>query len=237
MHRVILITQREFAELFAQPLQAVAPGLRVEFAWSLEQLKEAVERQPEGTRLISLGSDIIVPAEILSRLNGPAYNFHPGPPAYPGIFPSVFALYDRATHFGVTLHEMAPQIDSGPIVAVDTFAVPESWDRLALDTATFAALQNLLARMAPLLADVDVPLTTISEAWTGPRRTRKEFNALCHMPEDVSADEFARRYRAVGEGPEHALTISRFGRVFRLENIRNDAVVRGGQPVRASEAP
>ncbi len=232
MHRLILITQREFAEILAQPLQAAVPDLRIEFAWSADELRQAVIRQPEATRLVSLGSDIIVPADVLGRLPGPAYNFHPGPPAYPGIFPSVFALYDGAEHFGVTLHEMAPKVDSGAIVAVDTFAVPEDWDRLALDTATFAALQNLLARTAPHLANVDVPLPTISEAWTGTSRTRKDFNALCHMPEDVSADEFARRYRAVGEGPEHALTISRFGRIFRLMSKQHDGVVRGGQRVR-----
>ncbi len=237
MHRVILITQREFAELFAQPLQAAAPGLRVEFAWSAEQLAQAVGREPASTRLISLGSDIIVPAEVLSRLPGPAYNFHPGPPSYPGIFPSVFALYDGAEHFGVTLHEMAAEVDSGAIVAVDTFPIPAAWDRLALVTATFAALQNMLARTAPQLADVDIPLPTASESWGGPRRTRKEFDALCHLPEDADQAEFAQRYRAIGEGPEHALSITRFGRVFRLESMKNDAIVRGGQPDRSSEAP
>ena len=233
MRRVILITHREFADIVAQLMQAAAPDLRVEFAWTLDQLAVSIGRAPEGTRLISLGSDIIVPADLLNRLVSPAYNFHPGPPAYPGIFPSIFALYDGARQFGVTLHEMAPQVDSGPIVAVDTFEIHPEWDRLALDTATFTALQGLLSRMAPQLANFDVPLPTISQQWSEYRRTRKDFDALCRMPEDVSEVEFARRYRAVGEGPEHALTITRFGRVFRLENLRSDTVVRGGRPVTA----
>jgi len=236
VHRIILIAQREFAELVARPFQVAAPSLRVEFAWTLGQLTESIHRDPADTRLISLGSDIIVPAEVLNRLPGPAYNFHPGPPTYPGIFPSVFALYDNAKTFGVTLHEMAPQIDSGPIAAVDTFEIKPEWDRLALDTTTFAALQNMLEKFAPQLVNIHTPLPKASLEWGKPRRTRKDFETLCKLPEDVDEAEFERRYRAIGEGPEHALTITRFGRAFRLEGIRTEGVVRGGQPVVQSNA-
>ena len=235
MHRVILITQREFAELVAQPLQVAAPGLRVEFAWTANQLAESIHRDPAETRLISMGSDIIVPAELLNCLPGPAYNFHPGPPDYPGIFPSVFALYDGAKEFGVTLHEMAPLVDSGPIVAVDTFEIQLEWDRLSLDTATFAALQHMLARFAAQLANVETTLPTTSKEWSEPRRTRKDFESLCHLGEEDNEAEFARRYRAIGEGPEHSLKVARFGRTFRLESERDNGVVRGGQPAKLPE--
>jgi methionyl-tRNA formyltransferase len=230
VHRIILITQREFAELVAQPLQAAAPSLRVEFAWTRDQLAEIIHRESSNARLISLGSDIVVPADLLSRLPGPAYNFHPGPPNYPGIFPSVFALYDNAKEFGVTLHEMAPQVDGGSIVAVDAFDIQLEWDRLALDTTTFAALQNMLSRFAPQLVNIDTPLQRTPTEWGSPNRRRKDFEALCFLPENIDETEFARRYRAVGEGPEHALTIKRFGRTFRLASLSADGVVRGGQP-------
>lgn len=231
MQRIILITQREFTDLVTQPLQTAAPGVRIEFAWTLDQLTESILRDPAETRLISLGSDIIVPAELLNRLPGPAYNFHPGPPEYPGIFPSVFALYDGVKKFGVTLHEMAPQIDSGSIIAVDEFQTQPECDRLALDTATFATLRNMLEKFAPQLVDVDTPLPKSSLEWLGPRRTRKDFEELCQLPEDADEAEFRRRYRAVGEGPEHALTIERYGRKFYLASTHNESVVRGGQPV------
>ena len=164
-----------------------------------------------------------------ARLSLGAYNFHPGPPEYPGIFPSVFALYAGEKNFGVTLHEMAAVVDSGPIVAVERFAIKPEWDRLALDTATFTALTHLLARCAGHLNDTNTPLAHASETWGTPRRTRKDFDSLCRLPEDASAEEFIRRYRAVGEGPEHALTVSRFGRTFALQPTRGGDVVRGGQ--------
>ena len=209
-----------------------AQGATVEVASQLAELEQRLAQGTNDCRLISFGSGIIVPAAILDRLKGQAYNFHPGPPQYPGIFPSVFALYDQVSEFGVTLHEMAPRVDSGAIVAVLNFPVPPTWDRLALDTATFGALVRLLDHLAPKLADARVTLPRLKHDWQPPRRTRKDFEALCQLPENTTAEEFARRYRAVGEGPEHALTLTRFGRTFRLESQNTSEVVRGGQSLK-----
>jgi methionyl-tRNA formyltransferase len=228
--RLILLTEPAFADAVAAPLRA--QGADVEVAATLADLARAGTAGDPDCRLISFGSGVIVPSVILEGLAGPAYNFHPGPPQYPGLFPSVFALYDQVTEFGVTLHEMAAKVDSGAIVAAMNFPVPPAWDRLALDTATFGALLRLLEHMAPKLVDVRTPLPRLKQSWQPPRRTRKDFDALCALPENATTEEFARRYRAVGEGPEHALSFTRFGRIFRLES-QGEHVVRGGQPVKS----
>jgi methionyl-tRNA formyltransferase len=224
LSRLILLTQREFAPAVAAPLQAASADVRL--AESLSELETLLTGG--SARLVSFGSGVIVPAQLLAQTAG-AYNFHPGPPSYPGIFPSVFALYDGARSFGVTLHEMTAQVDAGPIVAAETFTIAPHYDRLALDTATFGALMGILKKNAALLADTSKPLPRINAAWGARTYTRKDFDALCRLPDDVSDEEFARRYRAVGEGPEHALTITRFGRAFRLESRNGGPVVRGGQ--------
>jgi methionyl-tRNA formyltransferase len=54
-------------------------------------------------RLIAFSSPVIVPPLVLAALGYGAYNFHPGPPEYPGWAPAHFALYDGATEFGATL--------------------------------------------------------------------------------------------------------------------------------------
>ena len=232
MADLIFLTQGEFAVRIASVFRSAAPAVTLAVAETLPELEAALRGGPQSARVIAFGSGVIVPERVLERLPGPAYNFHPGPPAYRGIYPSVFALYDGAREFGVTLHEIAPEIDRGAIVAVDRFAVDPAWDRLALDTAAFTGLLRMLERLAVRLADPAIPLTHITEEWSVPRHTRKEFESLCRLPENATAEEFARRYRAVGEGPEHALTIDRFGRTFRLEGNKGGDVVRGGQPVK-----
>src|SRR5450755_2903051 len=54
----------------------------------------------ERARLIDFMTPEIVSNSILARLGYGAFNFHPGPPSYPGWAPAHFALYERATEFG-----------------------------------------------------------------------------------------------------------------------------------------
>jgi methionyl-tRNA formyltransferase len=228
--RIILLTEPQLADAVVPFLTAARAT--VDPVFTLPDLRGALGGDLRDTRLLSFGAGVIVPEAVLARLPGPAYNLHPGPPAYPGLFPSVYALYDGAPTFGITLHEMAPLVDSGPIVAVETFAVPAMCDRLTLDTHTFRAMVNMVARLALPLTNVAQPLPRIDAAWSGTRRTRRDFEALCRVPEDAGTDEFFRRLRAVGEGPHHGLTLTRFGREFRLVSQTGAPVVRGGQPMR-----
>lgn len=234
MGRLILMTQREFEEPLTDVLRRAAPRLAVSFAWSLADLEAELAHDPEGSRILSVGSDIIVPRRVLAGLLSPAYNLHPGPPNYPGLFPSVFALYDGAPEFAVTLHEMAPAVDSGAICKVERFKIDPRWDRLGLDTHTLVVLMHVLESMAPDLANVHTPLRHSGDVWSGRRRTRKDFEALCHLPEGFTPEELVRRIRAVGEGPDHCLTTTRGGALLRVDTGRRGAVVRAGQPVIAA---
>lgn len=226
MPRLILLTEPAFKDALAALL--ARPGMVLDLAPTLADLDRLLAAGTAATRLLSVGAGFIVPARLLQALDGPAYNLHPGPPDYPGLFPSVFALYDRAPRFGITLHEMAPKVDEGPIVAVDTYDLLPAWDRLALDGATFGAMLNMVERLAPVLTDIAQALPRLGLNWAGPKRSRKDFEALCTLPEDADAAEFARRLRAVGEGPNHAITLTRFGRRFRLQSDPQAEVVRAG---------
>lgn len=222
---IILLTMPELA-----PFAAKALGPFVSRpVFDLEGLRAAVAPPTKAGRVISFASSVIVPPDLLAALPGPAYNFHPGPPEYRGLFPSVFALYEGATWFGVTLHEMAAELDAGPIIAVDRFAVPVNADRLALDTLTLEHMLAMLERLAPQLADPATRLLPTRDVWSGQPRRKPDFDALCKLPANVTADEFARRYRAIGEGPHHALEIEIFGQRFKLDNKRDGDVVRAGQ--------
>ncbi|MBB4284600.1 formyltransferase family protein [Roseospira goensis] len=227
---LLLAPPEEQAEA-AAPLRAADPALTIVPVCDRAALRDAVTAHPDA-RLLSVCSPIIVPADVLAALAGPAYNLHPGPAAYPGLFPAVFALYDGASTFGVTLHEMTSEVDAGPIVGANEIDLPPDLDRLALETLSRRLARHLLGTMAPALADLSRPLPPIGAAWGGPARRRADFDALCRLPPDIPEAEFRRRLRAVGEGPHHALRLPAFGRWFRLEPEHPDApVVRGGRPV------
>ena len=173
-------------------------GLRVSLATDLGSLERESAQADAGSRLIAFCTSVIVSAEILSRFPGPSYNFHPGPPEIPGRYPSVWAIYNGHTQFGVTAHEMKPSVDSGPIVAVDRFDVPENADLQTLDTVAFEAIVRQFHRLSALLAQSTPPLPHVNETWSGKKYKKADCDALCLITEDLSGDELNRRQRACG---------------------------------------
>ena len=211
------------------------PNLVVTCIFTRDELIKRCSGPLRQTRLVSFGSEVIVPAEILMRLACGAYNFHPGPPTYPGRFPSSFFINDGGTRFASTVHEMAAKVDAGAIHVVDWFDVPGDIDCVSLNTLSFQSLFALFQKLAAHLAQNDEPLSRSGDTWSGRTTTQQDFNALCCLPigdmgdMGISAEDFQRRYRAVGEGPDHALEFTVHGHRFRLDNqhVRPDILIGG----------
>lgn len=134
----------------------------------------ALEKPIPCDLLISYRYHWVVPKACLPAL---AINFHPGPPEYPGIGSTDWALHDGARHFGVTAHHMAPLVDSGPIIAVRRFPMRPGE---TLATLTQRSHAHLLALADEVLTEVilGTPLPVSKETWVGKPRTRKQLDAL-----------------------------------------------------------
>ena len=121
---IILLAGAAEQSVFSAVLRGHNPALTVILVGTsadLAALDSAILRR---ARLIAFVTAEIVPADVLAELGYGAFNFHPGPPSYPGWAPAHFALYDRATEFGATVHVMIEQVDAGPIVDVARFPIP-----------------------------------------------------------------------------------------------------------------
>ena len=153
------------------------------------------------SRIIGFCTDVIVPARLLGAVGFGAYNFHPGPPDYPGWSPASFAVYQGARRYGVTCHVMAPRIDSGDIVGTNMFDVPAGTDQSALEQRAYAAAVELFGHFAPHLATSTRPLPAIRTGWGARRYTRQDYADLCTITPDIDVDELTRRICAFGAGP------------------------------------
>ena len=152
----------------------------------------------ERARLISFVTPEIVSQSILARLSYGAFNFHPGPPSYPGWAPSHFALYQRATEFGATVHVMVEQVDAGPIIGVALFPIPADISVLGLEGLTYAHLAQLFWRMAKALATDPEPPPTLPIKWGSRKYSRRAYRAVCDIPLDIPKDELERRLKVFG---------------------------------------
>jgi methionyl-tRNA formyltransferase len=159
-------------------------------ALSFDQLARA--------RLIAFVTPEIVPASILVRLGYGAFNFHPGPPAYPGWAPSHFALYDQATEFGATAHVMVEQVDAGPIIDVELFPIPHDISVLGLESLAYAHLALLFWRLANSLATDPLPPPTRPIKWGTIKYSRRAYREICEIPLDISKPELDRRIKVFG---------------------------------------
>jgi methionyl-tRNA formyltransferase len=198
---IVLLTGEVEGPHFRAILQGLNPALVVHHARMLAELENiCASPPPKGglRRLIAFSTDVIVPKALLDGLGAPAYNFHLGPPTYPGSRAASFAIYEGAEKFGATVHEMAASVDSGPIIAVEWFDMPAKARFLDLELMTYRLSAKLFNDLAPRLATSDDPLPPIGVQWSGKKHTNAEFRKMKELVADMDESEIRRRYRAFG---------------------------------------
>jgi len=198
---IILLSGEAEAPHLTDSLQRHQPDLSVVLVQSREELEEACSKPPPEAgprRLIAYCTSVIVPASVIEALPGPAYNFHPGPPTYPGSHAASFAIYDGADLFGVTAHVMEERVDAGPLVQVTWFEMPDGIKFMELEMMAYQAMFTMFNELAPHLANDDAPLAVIDAQWSGRKTTEQDFQVMQELAADMSEEEIRLRYRAFG---------------------------------------
>jgi methionyl-tRNA formyltransferase len=195
---IILLTGPLEQAVLASALLGHNPALRVHWAVTPDDLIRLDAATLARSRLVAFATPVIVPSGVLDALGYGAYNFHPGPPAYPGWAPAHFALYEGATEFGATVHAMAARVDSGPIVEAVHFSIPADIGVQGLEGLAYAHLARLFWRLAKHLADETDPLPHSTLQWGRRTFSRRAYRAICDIPLDISKEELDRRLRVFG---------------------------------------
>jgi methionyl-tRNA formyltransferase len=196
---IILLTSAIERPIFTSVLRAHNPRLTIMPVATLAELNALKSDVLARARLIAYTTGIIVPANVLDQLGYGAYNFHPGPPNYPGWAPAHFAFYRRATEFGATAHAMVARVDEGPIVGVEMFPIPPEASVASLEGMTYARLSYLFWSLAQPLACCSEPLTQLPVRWSGTKTTRHDFAAIRGIALNISRNELDRRIEAFND--------------------------------------
>jgi methionyl-tRNA formyltransferase len=195
---VILLTGSAEHVALAAALRGHRPQLIIHCATTSEDIAALELASLSRARLIAFATSVIVPPHVLDALGYGAYNFHPGPPQYPGWAPAHFALYEQAAEFGATVHAMAERVDSGPIVGTALFPIPSGIGVLGLEGLAYAHLAQLFWRLARTLATQAEPLQQQPLQWSDRKYSRRAYQAICDIPLDITKEELDRRLRVFG---------------------------------------
>jgi methionyl-tRNA formyltransferase len=198
---IILLTSAMERPIFISVLSAHNPCLTIIPVETLADLNRLEPDTLPRARLIAYVTGVIVPANVLDQLGYGAYNFHPGPPTYPGYAPAHFALYGRATQFGATAHVMVARVDEGPIVGVEMFSIQPGASLATLEGMAYARLSYLFWTLAKPLATSSERLPQLPVRWSGTKSTRRDNAAFCDIPLDIQRDELHSRIEIFGEDP------------------------------------
>ncbi len=195
---IILLTGPVEQNTLATVLRRHNPQLVVIPAETAADLAALEETPLHLTRLVAFATPVIVPPSLLAVLGYGAYNFHPGSPQYPGWAPAHFAVYEQATEFGVTVHEMAERVDSGAIVDVATFPLPVGIGVTELESLAYTHLAQQFWKLAPTLATESRPLPRLPLHWSNKRNSRSAYRTICDIPLDITKEDLLRRVHAFG---------------------------------------
>lgn len=104
---------------------------------------------------VSIFHDKIIKEDFISRC-GKIINLHNSPlPHYRGVSPINWALKDRRTEHGVTIHEITPGIDDGPIISQLKYSIyPETDEVEDVYKRALKYGEVLFKETMPLLWDI-----------------------------------------------------------------------------------
>jgi len=145
--------------------------------------------------VISYLSPWVIPDWLLARAKKAAINFHPGPPEYPGIGCTNFAIYNEEKIFGITCHHMISHVDSGAIIEVKRFPIYPSDNVFELTKRCYIHIFELFKEIV-MIIQKDCSLPSSAEQWKRKAYTRSELDALCVIRPDMSETEIQRRLKA-----------------------------------------
>ena len=155
--------------------------------------KEAYGICPDMT--ISYLSPWIIPKVILQETKKWAINFHSGPPEYPGIGCTNFAIYNGEKKYGITAHLMETKVDTGKIIQVKRFPILKDESVLSLTVRCYQMILVVFRELLGYIVQHD-RLPDCHEKWSRVPYTRKELNALCKIDLTMDKKEVKRRVKS-----------------------------------------
>ena len=125
--------------------------------------------------LISFLNPHFINNKVRNRIRFNSFNFHPGPPEYPGFGCYNFALLDEVNFYGSTIHLINDKFDNGKIINVKKFKI--SYKKMNLERLIELTHKNIIKQAKKFIDDVIKNKIKVNNKFKWKKRayTKKEF--------------------------------------------------------------
>lgn len=214
---IVVLSNNELSDEVIHALKKVDPNKLYLAIHSNAQLMLLSPDFLKSARLIAIFTKIIVPKRVLDEIGYGAYNFHPGPSQFPGWAPFSFALFEGVKTYGVTAHEMIEEVDSGAIIAVEEFAIPDDMVQSDLEAMCVLNCLSLIQSLAKTLCHAET-IPSLGIEWAKQRTYQKDFVEITLLTQTISRNDFHRKLRAFGSGDgKYLLRFQENDHVYQLD--------------------
>ena len=127
--------------------------------------------------LISFLNKSYISDKLRRKIKINSFNFHPGPPEYPGYGCYNFALLDKINFYGSTVHIINKKFDNGEIVDVKKFKI--SYKKINLDKLISMTHKNMSKQSKKFINEIlkDKLKVENNFKWRKRAYTKKEFES------------------------------------------------------------
>ena len=148
---------------------------KISFDYIDSSKKKKIKISKNYDYLISFLNSMYIDKSVRKKIKINSFNFHPGPPEYPGFGCYNFALLDKVNLYGSTIHIMNDKFDSGKIVNVKKFKF--SYKKFNLEKLIRKTHENIIKQAKDFINDIQNNKLKIRSnlKWKKKAYTKKEF--------------------------------------------------------------
>ena len=146
-----------------------------------------------------------------------SFNFHPGPPEYPGFGCYNFAMLDKVNFYGSTVHIINDKFDSGKIINVKKFKF--SYKKFNLEKLIRKTHENVIKQAKDFINDIQNKKLKIEGnlKWKKKAYTKKEFETAREIKLNDTRKNILKKIKAFSYKNYESVYLNFKGLKFELK--------------------
>ena len=190
---------------------------KISFDFIDSDIEKKIQISKNYDYLISFLNTIYISKSVRKKIKINSFNFHPGPPEFPGFGCYNFALLNKVNSYGSTIHVINDKFDSGKIVNVKKFKI--SYKKFNLEKLIGRTHENIIQQAKDFINDIQNRKLKIEGKlkWKKKAYTKKEFEIAREIKLSDSKKKILEKIKAFSYKNYESVYLNFQGYKFELK--------------------